>query len=98
MNSSSYQLLGLAYRAKKILTGETAMEAVKNKEAKLVVYASDASEKTKKRILEKCRFYEIDTIEVEDSVQISSAIGKVNCVMVAITDSGFAKKFVSDLK
>ena len=98
MNNKNLQLLGLANRAKKILTGETAMEAIKSLEASLVIYASDASAKTKKRIIDKCNFYNVEVIEFADSLAISNALGKNNCMYVAIIDKGFAQTFVKNLK
>lgn len=95
--SKLFQNLGLARRAGKIVTGETAMTAIKEQKAMLVLIASDAAERTKSRILEKCRFYCIRTKFVEDSVNLAQSIGKENCMFVAVLDEGFARIIENEL-
>ena len=90
-----YNLLGIAMRANQVVTGDTAMEAIRNKKAKLVIIASDASENTKKKVQDKCAYYNISWIELEDSFQISYAIGKVNRMFIALLDDGFKNKVLS---
>ena len=41
--------LGLAARARKIITGETLITKIRNNEVEFVIIASDASDNTKKR-------------------------------------------------
>ncbi len=84
-------LLGMAQRAKKIVIGETAMQAIRSKKAKLVILAGDCSERTQKKVMDKCSTYQIDVIKVERSCDLSDAIGKGNIVFLAIVDEGFAK-------
>ena len=97
LNREVTSLLGLCQRARKVASGEMVIEAIRNKEASLVLYASDASDNTKKRIQDKARFYGVEAIEVENSDLLSSAIGKKGRVSVAILDSGFAKKIKENL-
>ena len=42
-------ILGLAARARKIITGETLITKIRNNEVEFVIIASDASDNTKKR-------------------------------------------------
>lgn len=93
-----FGLLGIAAAARFILVGEKAMNSIRNQTAELVLIASDASEKTKKRVLDKCRFYDINSYIIEDSLQISNAIGKENIKFIAITDKGIALELVKNLK
>ena len=45
-------LIGLAARARKIVTGEMVLNAIRNHSAKLVVIADDASDNTKKKLID----------------------------------------------
>lgn len=86
-------LLGLANRAGKIITGEDmALEAIRNKKAVFVFLAKDAGINTKKRIMDKATYYEIALETGFTSEELSKAIGKENRMVVCLTDSGFAKK------
>lgn len=86
-------LLGLAQGAGKLLSGESiVLEAIRKKEAKLVVFASDASDNTKKQFLNKCEYYDVPVLILFLKAEISKAIGKERTVC-AFTDDGFAKSF-----
>lgn len=93
-----FTLLGLAARARKVSTGETALAAIRSNQAKLVLIASDASANTQKKFIDKCTFYNIPYGLIKDSVQLSKAIGQNNRMVVAILDEGFATRLSSYLK
>lgn len=91
-----YGLLGLASRARKLISGEElVIQEVRKGKAKCVILASDASEGTKKKITDKCRYYHVPMIQADERAQLGAAIGKEQRVVVAICDSGFAKKIMS---
>lgn len=86
--------LGLAKAAGKVKAGtDFTVEAIRSKEAKLVFLASDASLNTKKRVLDKAAFYEVQVLEVFDTETLSRAIGRSNIKALALTDQGFANMF-----
>lgn len=93
-----YNLIGLATRARKIVSGEELLDAIRKKKVSLVIVAEDASENTKKRYSDKCSFYEIDLIYVESSIRLNQAIGKSNRMALGITDEGFKKSIMTCLK
>lgn len=93
-----YQLLGLASRARKCLTGEDViLNAIRNHRVSLVIVATDASSNTKKRYSDKCQFYNIPHVEIGDKEGLSQAIGQVNRVAVGISDQGFAEGLLAKL-
>ena len=93
MNKKYLNLLGLAYVAKGIVSGETLIKSIAANETKLVVIANDASANTKKKITDKCHFYHVDYFIVDENIEtISKAVGKNNRVALGITNQGFAKK------
>jgi ribosomal protein L7Ae-like RNA K-turn-binding protein len=88
-------LLGLAKRAGKLITGEElVIKSIQMEKARLVFIASDASENTKKKISDKATYYEVPFTMSFDTDTLSHAIG-ANRKAVAISDSGFAKKMES---
>lgn len=91
LNDSVLNLLGLASRARKLATGETVVHKIRKKSCTLVLICEDASEATKKMLIDKCTFYQIDYLLVENSELLSKAIGKSNRKYIAILDEGFAK-------
>lgn len=91
--TKALNLLGLALRARKLESGSpTVLTNIRNKNAKLVVIAEDASPNTKKQFLDKCDYYEIPSYIVFSKAEISKAIGKERTVC-AFTDNGFAQSF-----
>jgi ribosomal protein L7Ae-like RNA K-turn-binding protein len=89
-------LLGLANRARKIISGEElVLKEVRNGRAKLVLLAADASANTTKKITDKCSYYHVPIKEVDNRNSLGQAIGKEARVVVAILDSGFAEKLVT---
>lgn len=91
-----FSLIGLAFRAGKIVSGEEAvMAAVRGKKAKLVVVAEDASERTKKTWKNKCAFYEVPLRVAADRFEIGAAMGKAHRVVVAVNDKGFSEKLMT---
>ena len=84
-------LLGLASRARKIVTGETLIKKIRTNAIYLVIIASDASDNTKKKFIDKCTSYNVDYIVTSSREELSSAIGKNNRVALGIQDAGFAK-------
>lgn len=82
--------LGLIARSRKLATGETALKSIQNKKASFVIIASDASDNTKKKFSDKCKFYGVDYVVWNTSDALSHAIGKDNRMVIAILDRGFA--------
>ena len=54
--------LGLAARARKIVTGETLITKIRSNEVEFVIIASDASDNTKKKITDKCTSYKVEYV------------------------------------
>jgi len=95
-NEKLFQLLGLAARARKIISGEElVVKTIQSGNAKLIFLASDASPNSSKKIQDKCTFYNVEYHVIGDRYQLGHATGKEARVALAITDSGFAKKMSS---
>lgn len=95
MNNKEKQLnlLGLALIAGKLESGsQSVLVAIRNRNAKLVIIADDASLNTKKQFLNKCDYYKIPAQILFSSLEITKSIGKERTVC-AFTDNGFAQSF-----
>ncbi|NHM29835.1 YlxQ family RNA-binding protein [Neobacillus terrae] len=91
-------VLGLANRARKIISGEElSVKEIQRGKAKLILLSADASANTTKKITDKCKSYEVPYKIVEDRHLLGHAIGKEARVVVAVMDAGFANKLVSML-
>ncbi|CEA04542.1 50S ribosomal protein L7 [Lysinibacillus sp. BF-4] len=88
--------LGLAARARKIISGEElVVKEVRSSSAMLVIIAEDASANTMKKITDKCKYYNVEYHVFGDRYDLGHATGKEARVALAITDKGFAKKLSS---
>ena len=93
MNSEKIlSLLGFASKAGKLSFGTHATTfAIESNKAKLVLAASDISEKSVKELKFKADKQNIEVLNLSgiDTAALSKRIGK-NCGIVAVNDSGFA--------
>ena len=95
-NQAALQLLGLAARARKIISGEElVIKEIRNGNAKIVLLASDAAANASKKVTDKCKYYNVELHIFGDRYDLGHATGKEARVALAITDSGFAKKMSS---
>ncbi|MFA1641376.1 YlxQ family RNA-binding protein [Chryseomicrobium aureum] len=89
-------LIGLATRARKLVTGEElVIREVRRQQAKLVILATDASANTAKKVTDKCASYNVDLGVFGNRYDLGHATGKEARVVLAIMDNGFAKKLAS---
>lgn len=92
MNNKILSLLGFATKAGKLGFGfEATREALRNNKSKLVLIASDISEKS----LKEMKFYSekanVRCIELKDLnlIDISNSVGR-KCGIISVNDNGFA--------
>lgn len=85
-------MMGLAAKSGNIASGEFSTEkAVKEKKARLVIVAGDASENTQKSFRDMCAFYKVPILVCADKETLGHAIGKMFRASAAVTEEGFAK-------
>ena len=90
-------LIGLAMKAGRCTSGETMTESeTKSGRARLVIIASDASENTKKKFRDMCKFYKVCIYGDKDT--LGHAMGKEFRASLAILDEGFADGILKELK
>ena len=92
-------MLGLAARARKLVSGEFSTEkAVKTGKAVLVLVAEDASENTKKLFTDKCAFYEVPVQSYGTKEDLGRALGKDLRSSVGVCDAGLAEAIIKRLE
>ena len=92
-------LIGLATKAGKTASGEFLTEReTKTRKAFWVIVASDASDNTKKKFREMCKFYKVPIYFYGDKDTLGHAMGKEFRASLAILDEGFAKGIQKELK
>ena len=91
MTDRALQMLSLAMKAGKVVSGEfQTEEAVKGQKAFLVIVATDASDNTKKKFHDKCSYYGIPVRDAGSKDALGHAIGRASRATVAVTDRSFA--------
>ena len=88
-------LLGIAMKAGKLVSGETATEhAIKEFSAWLVIIATDASNNTTKHFTDMCNYRDIPLVTYGTREQLGRAIGKDLRSNMAVVDEGLAQAIV----
>lgn len=84
--------LGLAVKSGNVIFGSYACEAgIKNGKIKLLVVDGSASDNTKKKFADSCRFYNIEIVMLESSGLLGEKLGKPEKKVIGIASAGFAK-------
>ncbi|GAA3637255.1 ribosomal L7Ae/L30e/S12e/Gadd45 family protein [Lactobacillus hamsteri] len=84
-------LLGLAMRAGKIVSGtETVISALNKGQVKVIILASDLHENTSEKVIRAAKKVNVSIIDLFSSEELAHAIGKKRKVM-GLTDVGFYK-------
>jgi ribosomal protein L7Ae-like RNA K-turn-binding protein len=99
MNNRFIQLLGLATKAGKTVSGEFQVEqAIKSGSACLVIIAADASDNTKKHFHDMCTYRDIRIEYACDKLILGRCTGKQERASIGILDKGFADRLISILR
>ena len=92
MNTKILNLLGLAYRARKVVLGQDFVLKAMSKHNRTVFLAKDAGENITKKIIDKAQSFNCLVIRDFSSDELSKAIGKENRTVILIDDLGFSRK------
>lgn len=79
-------------RAGKLVTGEElTIRDIRNHTTKFAFVAVDASENTKKKLEDKCSYYQVPLDQSFEHAELSQAIGRTRMI-IGVNDQGFATK------
>ena len=92
-NQQIMNLLSMAQRARRIVSGAFAVEqAMKAGQAELLIIAADAAEESKNNMRTLADKYKVPYAEALDRDLLGSCLGKEYRAAAALTDAGFAAK------
>ncbi|HHW48604.1 MAG TPA: 50S ribosomal protein L7ae [Clostridiaceae bacterium] len=92
-NNKIYSFLGLATKAGKVISGEEACERIiKAGKAKLVIVADDASDRTKRKFDNICKYNDVELKFFGEKEFLGKFIGKEARSVIAILSKEFAKR------
>lgn len=99
MNKSKVlNLLGLAQRAGKLVSGDFVVErTLKRQNVPLLLLANNCADNNKKKYYQIIENYHVTCREVLTKEEMGNAIGKDKRVVIIITDNGFAKSLVKEI-
>lgn len=93
MNAKFQGMLGLAMRAGKLAVGEgKAEDTIRSGNALLVVLSTDASDNTEKKFLNMADSHDVNVIRPCGRDTLGQILGREFAVVMAVTDSGFARQ------
>ena len=96
-NDRVLNLIGLAQKAGKVVSGEFMTDLVKTGEAALVILAEDASENTQKKFRNMCEFYQVPLRIHAAKDYLGHAMGKELRASLAVVDNGFAQAIMKKM-
>lgn len=97
-NHKVLSLISLSMKAGKVVSGGFCTEkAIKNGSARLVIISSEASENTRKKFTDMCRYRQIPWYVFGEKEELGHAMGKEFRVMLAITDENLAAALKAQL-
>lgn len=98
IQNNVFQMIGLATKAGKTVSGEFSVEkSIKEGKALLVIVSEEASKNTNKLFKNKCDFYGVDLMIMGSKEELGLATGKLPRASIAITDEGFYKAILKKL-
>jgi ribosomal protein L7Ae-like RNA K-turn-binding protein len=90
-----HNFIGLARRAGKVVLGSEAIEdAIRSKKALLVIVAADAAKGTAKRLMDKCKSYNVPCMVFGTKQSLGKITGVGEAAGVAVTHSSFANELI----
>jgi len=92
MNKEILNFIGLMNRAGAIITGtELVLNGVRSGKVKFVLIDSQVSMRTFKKITDKCQYYNVSYIKVDEHTSLGAAIGNTSRKVLGLTDPKFIK-------
>ena len=91
-----FSMIGLATRARKVVSGEFSTEkAVKTGKAWLVIVSEEASDNTRKMFTNMCTHYKVPIYLFGTKEELGHAMGQEFRASLSVEDAGFAKTLAS---
>jgi len=86
-------------RAGALITGtELVLNGIRSKKVKMVLIDASVSDNTLKKIMDKCKFYNVSYIKTPTGTDLGLAIGNSSRKVIGITDQNFVKALEKKLE
>ena len=93
-----FSMIGLATRARKVVSGEFSTEkSVKSGRSHMVIVSEEASDNTKKMFTNMCTYYHVPVCFFGKKEELGHSMGKEIRASLAITDEGLDKTLVKQM-
>ena len=97
--SKAINTIGLCKCANKISYGETLLKDIKNHHISIVVICVDTSLNSKKKIIDKCKYYNCEYLIAFTQEDVRRVLAREDVVSaVGIKDSNLAKKLKENIE
>ena len=91
--------IGMCKCANKLSYGETLINDIRKHLVSVVVICSDTSDNSKKKIIDKCNYYNCEYVIAFSQDEIKKVLGRVDPVSaIGIKDSNLKKKFKENIE
>ena len=91
-----FSLIGLATRARRVVSGEFSTEkSVKSGRSHMVIVSEEASDNTKKMFTNMCTHYKVPIYLFGTKEELGHAMGQEFRASLSVEDAGFAKSLAS---
>lgn len=91
--------IGMCYRSRNCVFGfDNALKSIKKKKSHLILVSKDASEDTKKRIHDKCKYYNVDIHTLDMHSVLEGLNLNNNIKIISVNDINFKKLIKKHLK
>ena len=98
-NSGVYSAIGMANKAGKLVTGtDSCLRAVRAGAVKLVILSEEASENTRKKVINACSIKAIDCIEYGTGALLGKMTGKSYRIVIGVRDKNLSKLILSKMQ
>ncbi|MGN0152222.1 MAG: L7Ae/L30e/S12e/Gadd45 family ribosomal protein [Wujia sp.] len=96
--NKALSMLSIAAKAGRVVSGGFMTErSIQEGSACLVLIATDASDNTQKKFINKCTYYNVPYRIVSDANTLGRLIGRQNRTTVTVTDSGLAQQILNKI-
>ena len=91
-------MIMFAIRSRKYALGESAIEQARSHKIHVALLASNASESTKKKYLDKMSFYKVPIFEYSTKCELGKLLNKEEISLLAIKDINMARQVIKLIK
>lgn len=97
--SAVYSAIGMANKAGQLVTGtEECIKAIRAKAVIIVVLSEEASENTRKKVMNSCNTNSIACLEYGRSEMLGKMTGKSHRIVIGVKDKNLSKLILSKMQ